>query len=147
MEINTKIFLSYASEDREKVDVIYNRLQGQGYVPWQDSKDIVPGQTWERAIKIAIKHSDFFVACLSTHSVNKRGMVQKELKQALEIWRGMLVDDIYLIPIRLDDCDVPDDLKDNFHYVDVFKLDVWQEEGWLRLMTAIEKGLDIRRKS
>ena len=43
-------------------------------------KDILPGELWVNSIQTAIQNSDFFLACLSKNSVDKRGMLQKEIK-------------------------------------------------------------------
>lgn len=142
----TQIFLSYASEDVTKVDELYQRLTEANFAPWQDSRDILGGANPRRAIEQAIKRSDFFVPCLSDNSAGKRGFVQRELNQALDIWRGMLLNDIYLVPVRLDNCQVPEDLKENFQHIDLFKDGSWNEDGWNRLLNAIRIGL-VRRKS
>jgi hypothetical protein len=39
---------------------------------------------WEPVIKKALKQSDFVLVCLSVTSINKRGFLQREIKQALE---------------------------------------------------------------
>jgi hypothetical protein len=71
-----------------------------------DTENIYAGEQWEFVIRQAIEDSDFFLACLSSHSVSKRGHGQKEIKMALpseERQRG-----IHLIPIRREACVVPD---------------------------------------
>jgi len=76
-----------------------------------DIEDILPGEDWEKRIVKTIQEVPFFLACVSTNSVDHRGMVQEEIKEALQVWRRKLDDDIYLIPARLDDCRVPDALR------------------------------------
>jgi tetratricopeptide (TPR) repeat protein len=100
----------------------------------------LPGELWSNSIQIAIEESDFFLACISNHSIDKRGILQKEVKTALDDWEGMLEGDIYLIPVRLEDCSVPNRL-DDFQWVDLFK-----EDGWFQLENAIRKGMDRRTK-
>ena len=41
---------------------------------------------------------------MSENAVNKRGIVQKELRQAIEVLETISPDNIYLIPVRLDEC-------------------------------------------
>jgi hypothetical protein len=77
----------------------------------------------------------FFIFFASHHSAEKRGFVQKELKEALEIWKEKLEDDIYLIPVRLEECTVPTALSD-LQYVDVFA-----PGGRERLAAAIRIGI------
>jgi hypothetical protein len=102
------LFLSYARSDVQQVEKIYQVLFRQGYKPWMDVHDIAGGEDWIHAINIAIDRSELFVPILSNNSVNRRGMIIKEIQRALEKWRGMLPDDIYIIPIRLDDCPIPE---------------------------------------
>ena len=94
MGARVQIFLSYAREDKEQVENLYQRLSSTGLKPWMDTKDILPGEIWETCIRRAVRNSDFFLACLSTNSVGKRGFVQKEIRDALNIWQEKLEDDI-----------------------------------------------------
>lgn len=134
-----KVFLSYAREDLAKVEKLYQNLSYLDIQPWMDVRDILPGEQWKSSIQKAIRNADFFLACLSVNSVNKRGFVQKEIKDALEIWREKLSADIYLIPVRLDDCVVPDEVRD-LQWVNLF-----EQGGWERLVQAIEVGIERRR--
>jgi hypothetical protein len=135
-----QVFLSYAREDAEKVENLYQELSDAGFKPWMDKKDILPGERWKSSIQEAIRCSDFFLACLSANSVNKRGFIQKEIKDALDIWQEKLDSDIYLIPARLEDCEVPESLRD-VQWVNLF-----EEDGWTRLVKAIQVGMERRRK-
>jgi len=103
-------------------------------------KDILPGEQWKSRIPQAIRCSDFFLVCLSANSVDKRGWIQKEIKEALDTWQEMLDSDIYLIPVRLEDCRVPEGLS-AFQWVNLF-----EEDSWTRLMEAIRVGLERRAR-
>lgn len=134
-----KLFLCYAREDGQTVDKLYAQLRTAGLLPWMDTVNIAAGENWERAIWKAIREADFFVFCLSTRAVNKRGQLQKELKQALEIWKEKLDDDIYIIPVRLEECEVPFAIR-QLQYVDLFR-----DKGFDRLLAAVERGLSRLR--
>lgn len=136
-----QIFLSYAHQDYEKVKELYDKLLKAGYRPWIDKEELPPGVRWDVAIKKAIRDSDFFLACLSETSVNRKGVLQSEREQALEILSGMKDTDIYLIPVRLDDCDPPEILS-RFQYVDLFT-----DRGWEVLNRGIRKAWASRRAS
>jgi hypothetical protein len=133
------IFLSYARNDQDIVKVLYTRLEDEGYKPWMDQFDILPGEDWERSIRSTIKKADFFLVFLSKHSINRRGVLQKEIRIALDSWNGMLSDDIYFIPVRLSECQIPDELS-SFQWVDIF-----DDSGWSRLLSAITVGLKRRK--
>jgi hypothetical protein len=137
--LNTaQIFLSYAREDEERVEQLYQKLSDAGFKPWMAKKDLVGGERWKSRISQAIRRSDLFLACLSANSVDKRGFVQREIKDALDIWREKLESDIYLIPVRLEDCEVLESLRD-FHWVNLF-----EEDGLTRLVEAIQAGMKRR---
>jgi hypothetical protein len=138
VKVTTRIFISYAREDEEKVEDLYQKLSDAGFKPWMDKKDILPGEKWKPCIQRAIRRSDFFLACLSANSVSKRGYLQKEIKDALDIWQEKLDSDIYLIPVRLEDCEVPESLRD-FQWVNLF-----EKDGWPQLVRAIQIGMEHR---
>ena len=48
---------------------------------------------------------------LSETSVKKRGYVQREFKIALQHFEEKLDDDIYLIPLKINECNIPDNLS------------------------------------
>jgi len=52
-----------------------------------DTRKLVPGQNWPRAIETAIENSDLFIACFSTNSVRKKGGFQAEIRYALDCAR------------------------------------------------------------
>jgi hypothetical protein len=131
-----RLFLSYTRKDSAAVKELYQKLKQAGYHPWMDIEDILPGQVWEQVMIEAINNAMFFLACLSTNSIDHRGVVQEEIKQALQVWRRKLDDDIYFIPIRLNECKVPDTLA-KFNWVDVF-----QEHGFSRLLAAIRAQME-----
>ena len=68
-----RVFLSYASEDREAVRDLYKRLKSSGLDPWMDAENLIVGDAWARSVDEAIQSADFFIICLSTHSVEKSG--------------------------------------------------------------------------
>jgi hypothetical protein len=137
-DTHPQIFISYARIDAGRAEQIYQYLSESGYKPWMDTKDILPGELWLNSIHTAIENSDFFLACLSNYSVDKRGILQREIKAALDVWDGMLEGDIYLIPVRLDNCAVPNRLS-AFQWVDLY-----EEDGWEKLRNALLEGLKRR---
>lgn len=102
-----KIFISHAKEDYNFAETIFNELKERGYSPWLDKKKLKVGSNWDLEIKKNLKDSDFIILLLSSTSVKKRGYIQKEFKYALEYSENKLDDDIYIIPILIDECEVP----------------------------------------
>lgn len=140
--MSTMIFLAHASEDKPQVRDIYAQLRGRGLRPWLDEEDLVPGQNWQVEIQKAIRASDVFVACLSERSVNKSGYVQKEFRAALSRYAEMPPNAVYLIPLRLTDCAIPDLQLPQLGVSlrDIEWLDYWRSNGFKRLLRAIDEA-------
>lgn len=115
-----KVFLSYASQDKPLVRELSRRLESEGWIDtWQDEKNLLPGQDWRVKIEEAVEETDVVIIILSQNSVSKEGHVQKELRYAREIALEKPEDTIFLIPLRLDECEVPRGLR-FYQWVDYF---------------------------
>ncbi len=75
------IFLSYASEDRERVRPLAEALAEQGWDVWWD-RSIPPGQTWREVIQAALAEARCVVVVWSRRSVESRWVIA-EADQAL----------------------------------------------------------------
>lgn len=107
-----RVFISYAREDQDDAVRIYDALRSLGCRPWMDIRDLLGGQQWKYEVAMAVRACDYFVALFSSRSLARRGYFHKELSEALEVWDETPYSDIYLIPIRLNDCkptERPDD--------------------------------------
>ena len=101
-----------------------------------DVRRLLPGQNWPRAIESAIETSSFFVACFSTRSVNQWGGFQAEIRYALDCARRVPLDDIFVVPVRLDACRVPRSIQRELQYIDLFP--DW-ERGVRRLVAMMRR--------
>ena len=131
-----QVFLAYVEEDRKTVEWLYGALEAEGFSPWIDVRKLLPGQNWPRAIEGAIESSDFFVACFSSRSVNKRGGFQAEIRYALDCARHVPLDEIFIVPVRLDCCSVPRVVQRELQYIDLFP--DW-DRGVRRLAATMRK--------
>jgi hypothetical protein len=130
------VFIAYAIEDMAQAERLYACLEARGFEPWLDRKRLMPGQNWPLRIQEAIEGTDFFVACFSRNSVGKRGGFQTEVRLALECARRVPLDDVFLIPLRLDRCRIPARITRETQYVDLFP--DW-DAGFDRLVRTMEK--------
>lgn len=115
-----RVFLAYAAEDLSTVRKLYTALSAAGFDPWLDKKKLLPGQNWPRSIETAIETSDFFIACFSKRSVAKRGGFQSELRYALECAGRVPLDEIFLLPVRFEECEPPRRVTRHLQYVNLF---------------------------
>ncbi|MFZ0398347.1 MAG: toll/interleukin-1 receptor domain-containing protein, partial [Methyloceanibacter sp.] len=105
------IVLSYAPEDIIRVERFYRAFHEAGLEPWMDSMDRPPGALWERALSVAVRRCDLLIIFLSERSVDKNGLLRKELIQALCDWEKKEADDVYVVLARLEVCKVPEQLE------------------------------------
>jgi hypothetical protein len=115
-----RVFIAYASENLEMAVRLYDDLLAAGMSPWLDRKKLLPGQMWMRCIDRAIENSEFFVACFSTESASKKGQFPYEVRLALRCADRMPLDDVFLMPVRLNNCQMPRTITSHTQYVDLF---------------------------
>lgn len=130
------VFLCHGSEDKVIVREIYYDLREDGVDPWLDEKNILPGQDWDTEIRRAVRKSDAILVCLSSKSVNKEGYVQKEIRFALDVADEKPEGTIFVIPVKLEECDVPGRLRRS-QWVNYF-----EEDGYERVLRALRARAD-----
>lgn len=91
------VFLCHGSEDKPFVRALYDQLQENGFAPWLDERDILPGQIWETAINSAVRKADVVLVCLSRTSASKAGYLQREIARVLEVAEEQPEGAIFLI--------------------------------------------------
>ena len=132
----TTVFISYAREDSEAAKRLYQDIKNAGMIPWLDKECLIAGQNWKIAIEKAIKKSRYFIPILSSNSVEKRGFVQKEFKYALDVVDEFPESQIFVIPVRLDSCNIAYEKLENIEYVDLFP--DWHK-GLQRILQAMKE--------
>lgn len=126
-----KVFLCHASEDKSIVRKLYSNLLHDGFEPWLDEEDLLPGQDWQREITKAVKQSDVVLVCLSSNSINKTGYVQKEIREVLDVADLLPEGTMFVIPVKLQECVVPDRLT-KWQWVNIF-----EDKGYEQLVRAL----------
>jgi outer membrane protein assembly factor BamD (BamD/ComL family) len=127
-----KVFLCHASGDKPQVRVLYKRLVAEGVDAWLDQEKLLPGQDWRVEIPRAVRESDVVVICLSNKSITKEGYVQKEIKFALDVAEEKPEGSIFLIPARLEECSVPEQMS-RWQWVDLY-----DDNGFLKLLRSLK---------
>ena len=114
------IFLSYSSQDQQFVRMLNERLIERGFITWLEEVEILPGDSILDGIHQGINASDFLIAILTQNSVSSK-WVEREIKTAIrqntdhsekEVRR------IRVIPIKLDECNLPPILNDDTSFAD-----------------------------
>ena len=130
---NANIFLIHAHTDKETVRRLYQRLVSDGLNVWLDAERLQPGQDWQNEIRDALLKCDVVIVCLSRNFDKQHGYRHEELKLALEKANFLPDDEIFIIPVRLEKCDIPESLK-HLHRVDLFKAG-----GYKKLVNALTR--------
>jgi hypothetical protein len=131
------IFLCHAFEDKALVHKLYRKLKADGFEPWLDKENLLPGQHWPKETLSALHTCDIVLVCLSDISVCKEGFVQKEITQALEKSAEKPEEAIFIIPVRLDDKVVVPQRLCHLHWAD-FSTD----DGYRRLLSSLKRRAD-----
>jgi hypothetical protein len=117
-----RVFISYARENEIKAKRFYEDLKNSG-IPIEsgfDKEDLLPGQDYNIRIIESIKRSDFFIPLFSSVSVEKRGYIQRELNLAVDTLKDTPPGDIFVIPVRLDECEMKYEEIKKYHRQDLF---------------------------
>jgi TIR domain len=103
-------FISYAREDSDRIDQLQDMLQSAGIPVWRDTANLWPGEDWCARIRGAISSNTLiFLACFSRSSLARsRSYQNEELVLAIEQLRQRPPELPWLIPVRFDDCEIPD---------------------------------------
>jgi len=137
-----KVFLCHASQDKPIVRELYQRLlatpygDDKGWInPWLDEEKLLPGQDWDMEIEKAVEAADVVIVCLSNTSVSKEGYIQRELKFVLDIALEKPEGTIFVVPLRLDNCELPRRLR-SWQAVDYFPAE-HQGRSFEKLMQSL----------
>jgi hypothetical protein len=127
------VFISYAREDRPKVESLANALGSHGWTVWWDSR-ISGGQSWRKEIQEALRKANCVVVLWSRASVESPWVLtEAEEGRKREI----------LIPAMLEDVEIP------FGFGEIHALNLvnWREaephQGFDELVRDIAHILDL----
>jgi len=128
-----RVFLCHSFNDKPAVRNLYQRLKTEKWIdPWLEDEKLLPGQIWDLEIRKAIEKTDVVIICLSPGSINKVGYVNKEIKKALDVADEQPEGTIFLIPLKLEECEIPHRLRDP-QWVSLF-----EPRGYERLILALQ---------
>jgi hypothetical protein len=136
-----RVFLCHSSADKSQVRNLFKRLRSDRFDPWLDEEKLLPGQDWRQVIAKVIRESDVVIVCLSQNATTKEGFVQTEIKMALDVADEKPEGTIFMIPLLLESCDVPERLS-KWHRVNLFG-----DKGYSKLLQALRSRARTRAPS
>jgi len=138
------VFLSYCRDNLEEVRRLREELVAAGETVWWD-QEIVGGQDWKFEIRKAMKSAYAVLLCLSRESAARTTSgIYPEALDAINFYREYAPGGVFLIPVRLSECDIPplelDGTRtlDRLQYVDLFPAGKYAA-GVKNLLAAIRK--------
>ncbi len=135
-----RVFLCHSSADKPAVRELCQKLRAESWIkPWLDEEELYPGQDWNLEIEKAIEATDVIIVCLSKNSITKEGYVQREIRIALDYADYKPEGTLFIIPVRLEDCEPPRRLR-VWQYADYFEGQ--REHGLPRLLASLKKRFD-----
>jgi FxsC-like protein len=140
-------FISYVEEDLAQVAQLQTLLFVAGVPMWRDADDLLPGDVRSEAIRDAITADSIaFLACFSRSSRAQATSNQNEqLLLAIEEARRRPPRSPWIIPIRFDDCEIPDlDIGGGRRLRDIQSVDLFGDSYFAsatRLITALKRIL------
>lgn len=129
-----RIFLLHARRDAGAVRRLYRRLVREGANVWLDQEKLLPGQDWVYVIHKALHGSDMVIVCLSRQFNKEGGYRHEELRIALEKANAIDAEQIFIVPARLEPCNMPESLR-RWQRVDLF-----ETGGYKRLFLTLERA-------
>ncbi len=104
-----KVFVSHAREDKDRFVIRFaERLRKNGIDAWLDKWEMLPGDSLvDKIFEEGLKSAEAIVVVLSKHSVMK-SWVREELNAGIV---KRISDRTRLIPVVIDECEVPESLK------------------------------------
>ncbi|MBU4319373.1 MAG: toll/interleukin-1 receptor domain-containing protein [Proteobacteria bacterium] len=139
------VFISYCHDDTSEVVKLRQDLINAGESIWWD-QDIKGGQDWKHEIRKAMREAYAVVLCLSKKSMARdTSGIFPEAYDAIEAFREYSPGNIFLIPVRLSDCDIPlieiDATRtlDRLQYIDLFPTSK-RQEGFNKLTSSISSS-------
>lgn len=127
-----RVFICHANDHLAVAHNLYKKLEAAGFEPWIQDEKILPGQHRELEILKAVRNSDVVIICLSERSFEEAGYFQKIQKIAADLALKQPEGAIFLIPVRIENCQVPVSLEN------LKSLDLFNKNDYNNLIKALQ---------
>ncbi len=139
-----------ADEDSETAKRLHENFIKLGIKPWLSQIDVLAGQSPDHEFRNRIETSDRVLPLLSKHSLTKRGVAQKQLKKAVDIFQEFPTGAIFIIPVQLDPTEPLDEKLRELKSVKLYES---FDDGFRQIIRAIDpekvelvSNIDISQK-
>lgn len=146
--MNNKVFVSYANPDLDMAKALVGFLKSAGVKTWFDKDDLLAGQDWDAEIAREIRECAIVLVCLSSKAIPRRGYFHKEMRTALDVAMTIPPKQLYMMPFKLDQCEIPDELA-RYHVADLFEensADILLKSLSFALKTELQASEEAKKK-
>lgn len=127
----SKVYLACTKSNYTATKSLYKRLLKDGFSPWLDDEDILPGQDLQRAKEKALRMADITLVILTSIAVADKIFVQQEISNVIKLLKRRGRKRTVLIPVRLEDCQVPKQLER------LQCVNLYEKSGYSKLVQAL----------
>ncbi len=128
------IYIICVKSDIQKAKKLYDDLKANGFNPWMENEDLKAGSNIKSMIRKHIKISKYVLVLISKNASTSKGLAQRELKIALDEFEEYPPDDIFLIPVKLEDCDIYHPQLDDLKAVNLYES---YSDGFNRILKVL----------
>ena len=129
-----QVLLSFARPDAARARRVQDQLKLQGIECGLDCDDLPTGADRAIEIKRAVRAAQVVLVCLTRQSMTRTGILQKDVRLALDAWKAAAPGQLTLIPVKLEECELNKQLA-QFSWINL-----WEERGWQRLIKQIRSS-------
>ncbi|WP_218673890.1 toll/interleukin-1 receptor domain-containing protein, partial [Candidatus Entotheonella palauensis] len=128
------IILCHAFEDKKVVGRVYDALREAGFEVWIDPESVFGEFAWESDTDNCLRQAACMLVFLSKNSVRKIGSTHHEFGQLIDTWKDMPDGTIHTIPVRINDCQMPELLSRLDH------IDLFEDEGLEHVIRCLHEN-------
>ena len=136
-----RVFLCYASEDRDQVEQLNQRMRAAGIDTWQDKQNLRAGDNWDRQLVHVIEKLVDYVVVVQTLAMTSQveGYFYKEIDAALERQKRFATGFRFVLPVTLSTYEGVARLRD------LHNISLYESSGFASMIDAIQTDWQRRR--
>ena len=136
IQTRLRVFLLHSRDDSSYARVLAHRLAQGSFDPWFDEAKAASGSDWSKGVTREVMDAHAVLVCLSPRSVAKHAYVREEIHDVLEAARQRPAGALFVIPVRLEPCELPEAL------VRYPSTDYYTEDGHQQLLAALRRAAE-----
>ena len=142
MSLYLTSFLSYPRENASDSEAVFRFMRSIGVECWWDQESLVGGEEWDKSRSDAQNSVDLFLLICSKHTFSKDGVIQREIREALERAKDKRPGKIYIVPLLIEKIELPKEIG-RFQWIALYQQN-WRGELARTLKTAMQqKGAPV----